>query len=289
MRIFILAVLVQWIVPCQAQKLPNEFFVFHNIISGDNTHKSYDSQVSLVKANGFDGIEIGSEESFEEMIAAIDNNKFKCSSFYVKLKVEDKYIDPALQSAIKKLKDMGTVISPHIVRGTPSPGGPTSAEDAAIVELLKELSTLCAEFGLQIALYPHWNFYMETTSHALDLVKKVNRKNVGLGFNLCHWLATTNEQQRVDLYPHLRTLRPHLKIMSVNGANNVISMKQTIWDDYILPLGQGSFDTKALVEFMTGELGYRGPIGIQAFNIKGDRTALLQSTADAVLLLRNGK
>jgi hypothetical protein len=90
MKIFFLAIFMHLSVMGHAQKLRNEFFVFHHIIAGDKTYNSYESQVKLVKASGFDGIEIGSEESFDEMFEAIEKNHFKCSSFYVKLQVEDK-------------------------------------------------------------------------------------------------------------------------------------------------------------------------------------------------------
>lgn len=289
MKIFLLAVFMHLAVTGHAQKLRNEFFVFHNIIASDKTYNSYESQVKLVKSSGFNGIEIGSEESFEELFEAIEKNDFKCSSFYVKLKVEDKQVPASLAQYIKKLKGSGTVISPHIERETRKSGGPSEYEDEAVVKLLQQLSVLCSESKLQIAIYPHHKFYLETTSHALSLVKKVNRENVGLGFNLCHWLATTNEQERANLYPHLQTLRPYMKMMSICGANNVISREPMIWNDYILPLGQGSFDTKGLVAFVTGKLNYRGPIGIQAYNIKGDKPDLLSSTAEEVKQLRTAK
>jgi sugar phosphate isomerase/epimerase len=289
MKLFFLALFMHLSVTGHAQQLRNEFFVFHNIIAGDKTYNSYESQVKVVKASGFDGIEIGSEESFDEMFEAIEKNDFKCSSFYVKLKVEDKHVPASLAQAIKKLKGSGTVISPHIERETRKSGSPSASEDEAVVKLLQELSILCSESNLQIAIYPHYNFYLETTNHALSLVEKVNRKNVGLGFNLCHWLATTIEQERANLYAHLQTLRPYLKMISICGANNVSSRETTIWNDYILPLGQGSFDTKGLVAFITRKLNYKGPIGIQAYNIKGDKPELLSSTAEEVKQLRIGK
>jgi hypothetical protein len=72
MKIFFLAIFMHLSVMGHAQKLRNEFFVFHHIIAGDKTYNSYESQVKLVKASGFDGIESGSEESFDEMFEAIE-------------------------------------------------------------------------------------------------------------------------------------------------------------------------------------------------------------------------
>jgi sugar phosphate isomerase/epimerase len=123
---------------------------------------------------------------------------------------------------------------------------------------------------LEVAIYPHLNFYVEKTEHAMLIAKKVNRKNLGLTFNLCHWLATTNEQERSELKNELKKLAPVLKMMSINGANNVLSKKANIWEDYILPLDEGSFDINELVRYVAVDLGLTIPIGIQCFNLKSD-------------------
>jgi hypothetical protein len=70
-------------------------------------------------------------------------------------------------------------------------------------------------------------------------------------------------------------------MMSINGANNIISTNPNIWDDYILPLGKGNFDTKGLVRFIAVDLGLTIPIGIQCFNLKGDKM-LVENTIAAV-------
>ena len=123
--------------------------------------------------------------------------------------------------------------------------------------------------------------HVERTDHALALVNAIDRKNVGLTFNLCHWLATTTEAERTQLKPHLKTLKPYLKMMTICGANDVITTQKVVWDDYILPLGTGSFDTFGLVDYMVNDLKFRGPIGVQCYNIKGDKPQLVQTTIRA--------
>jgi sugar phosphate isomerase/epimerase len=61
------------------------------------------------------------------------------------------------------------------------------------------LADLADESGLQVAIYPHLNFYVERTDHAVWIAKKANKNNLGLTFNLCHWLATTNMDERNTL------------------------------------------------------------------------------------------
>jgi hypothetical protein len=101
---------------------------------------------------------------------------------------------------------------------------------------------------------------------------------VGLSFNLCHWLATTSLAERVDLKNHLKELKPYLKMITISGANDIISQKKSVFDDYILPLGTGSFDTYDLLKYMVKTIKYKKPIGVQCYNIKGNKPQLIQNT-----------
>jgi hypothetical protein len=67
-------------------------------------------------------------------------------------------------------------------------------------------------------------------------------------------------------------------MITISGANNVNSDKKSVFDDYILPLGSGNFDTYDLVNFMVNELKYKNPIGVQCYNIKGNKPQLIENT-----------
>lgn len=67
-------------------------------------------------------------------------------------------------------------------------------------------------------------------------------------------------------------------MITISGANNVISEKKAVFDDYILPLGTGNFDTYDLVNFMVNDLKYKNPIGVQCYNIKGNKQQLIENT-----------
>ena len=77
---------------------------------------------------------------------------------------------------------------------------------------------------------------------------------------------------------HLKELNPYLKMITISGANDIISQKKTIFDDYILPLGTGSFDTYDLLKYMVKTIKYKKPIGVQCYNIKGNKPQLIQNT-----------
>ena len=276
MRTFILLILI-----CSnsvlAQKVKNEFFALHNIIRGDSTYNTFDKQVELVKNAGFDGIEINQIESFDGMKSALDQFQFKGSYFYVKLQLCEP-IDNRLESAINKLKGTNTIIAPYILADTKrfKPNSPEG--DSEAIKHLQLISMWSKKSGLQVAIYPHFSFYVERTDHALQLAQKVNRKNVGLSFNLCHWLATTSLAERADLKNHLKEINPYLKMMTISGAYDVISKKKAIFDDYILPLGTGSFDTYDLLKYMVKTIKYKKPIGVQCYNIKGNKPQLIKNT-----------
>lgn len=276
MRTFILLILI-----CSnsvlAQKVKNEFFALHNIIRGDSTYNTFDKQVELVKNAGFDGIEINQIESFDGMKSALDQFQFKGSYFYVKLQLGEP-IDNRLESAINKLKGTNTIIAPYILADNKRFIANSPEGDSETIKLLQLISMWSKKSGLQVAIYPHLGFYVERTDHALQLAKKVNRKNVGLSFNLCHWLATTSLAERADLKNHLKELKPYLKMITISGASDIISQKKAIFDDYILPLGTGSFDTYDLLKYMVKTIKYKNPIGVQCYNIKGNKPQLIKNT-----------
>jgi hypothetical protein len=276
MRTYILLILI-----CShsllGQKIKNEFFALHNIIRGDSTYNTFDKQVGIVKNAGFDGIEINQIESFDGMKKALDQHAFKASFFYIKLQLGEP-IDHRLEQAINQLKGTKTIIAPYILADFKR-FKPNSMEgDTETIRLLQQISTWSKKAGLQVAIYPHLNFYVERTDHALQLAQKINRKNVGLTFNLCHWLATTRLNERSNLKSHLKELKPYLKMITISGANNVISEKKAVFDDYILPLGTGDFDTYDLLNFMVNALKYKNPIGVQCYNIKGNKPQLIENT-----------
>lgn len=261
-----------------SQNIKNDFFTLHNIIRGDSVYNTFDKQVVLLKSAGFDGVEINGEDSFDGMKAALDKYKFHSSYFYVKLQLDTPYIDSRLGDYIRQLKGTKTIIAPYIVSNKKFPRG-THGADTVVVRLLRELADMAQRSGLPVAIYPHNTFYVERTDHALSLAKAVGRKNLGLTFNLCHWLASTSLPERDQLKPHLKELAPYLKMITISGANNVITQQPNVWDDYILPLESGSFDTYELVRYCIKDLKLKVPVGVQCYNIRTNKYELVQHTA----------
>lgn len=157
-------------------------------------------------------------------------------------------------------------------------GGVLAAGDAraeaVVVAQLKELATFAAEQKVRISLYPHTGFYLSRVEEAMHLAAAVDRPNLGVTFNLCHWLKVEGAAR--DPEPVLRAALSRLDFVTVNGADTG-DTKTMGWDRLIQPLGHGTFDLSGFVR-MLGRVGYRGPVGFQGFGIKGEPALVLEES-----------
>jgi sugar phosphate isomerase/epimerase len=136
--------------------------------------------------------------------------------------------------------------------------------DPHVVEILREMSDLAKDSGAELLLYPHQGSWIERLEDSMRVAEKVDRANVGVMFNLCHWLRVDKSR---DYKALLRRAMPKLWAVSINGADNFD--ENPGWSRYIQPLDRGSFDMGGLLKTLK-ELGYKGPIGLQCYGIGGD-------------------
>lgn len=138
--------------------------------------------------------------------------------------------------------------------------GPSGAvgDDAAIAALQTLLVDADAT-GVEIALYPHHGFWLETTEDALRLCTRLDHPRLGLCFNLCHFLRTSADH---DPAPTLARCASRLLAVTVNGAD----LAGKDWGTLIRPLGEGDFDLRAFLAVLDA-IAFAGPIGLQAYGI----------------------
>lgn len=160
-------------------------------------------------------------------------------------------------------------------------GGVLAAGDgraeAVVVARLKELAAFAAERQVRISLYPHAGFYLSRVEEALRIASAVDQPNVGVTFNLCHWLKVEGAAR--DPEPVLRAALARLDFVTINGADTG-DTKTMGWDRLIQPVGHGTFDLPGFVR-MLGLVGYRGPVGFQGFGLKGEPAVVLEETMRA--------
>jgi sugar phosphate isomerase/epimerase len=157
------------------------------------------------------------------------------------------------------------------------------AGDAQAVKILREMSDLARESGAQLLLYPHQADWIERIEDSVRVAEKVDRPNVGVMFNLCHWLRVDKSR---DYKPLLKQAMPRLWAVSINGADTCD--EKPGWSRYIQPLDKGSFDVADFLKTLR-ELGYRGAVGLQCYGIGGDVREHLARSMDAWKKMNDGK
>lgn len=239
----------------QAQKLTNPFFAFDNG-TGRDLKVPLEEQADMVKRAGYAGLGFTGTQRIPEMLQALESRGLKMFSTYVAVHVdgEKPSYEAGLPEAIRQLKGHGAAIW-LTVQGT-SPDGEERA-----VRMVREVADMAAESGVRVVLYPHMGFYVGRIEDALRIRQKADRSNIGISFNLAHFLAVKDEP---NLDQRLREAVPYLEMVSINGAEH-----EGGWDRLILTLDRGSFDVFGFLKKLVA-LGYKGPIGLQAYQVPGD-------------------
>jgi sugar phosphate isomerase/epimerase len=228
----------------------------------DAKHKSTKQQVRMLKELGYAGIGCSGSVNLAEMLEELDKNDLRLFTVYLGVNIDpdqQKY-GPKLKEAIKVLKGRNAMLWLFVQSKKHKPSSPES--DPRAVEIIREVADMAAEAKVRVALYPHHRFWLERVEDAVRVAKKVNRKNVGVTFNLCHWLMVDDEK---NLEPLLKLAMPYLHVVTINGADS----GGKNWKQLIQTLDRGSFDMYRFLKTLDG-LGYTGPIGLQHYGIKGD-------------------
>jgi sugar phosphate isomerase/epimerase len=240
-------------------------YVFDNGVGRGDL--SLDQQTELARRNGFAGIFYSSTKNIPELLAAHSARGLKVLGIYTGMNLSDAKpgYDPGLPEAIRQLKGTGTLIT-FTVNGKSANG------DDVAAGVIREVAGMAAQSGLQVALYPHHGFHVARIEDALRLVQKAGRPNAGIVFNLCHWLRSGDE---ANMAARLKEALPLMRMVSINGADH-----EGDWDRLIQPLDSGTFDVWGFLRTLEA-LGYRGPIGLQCYNVKGDREENLKRSMQA--------
>ena len=257
----VLLVFVFGCIVADANELPNPFFAM-DTGTQDATHKTPAEQVALVRQVGFAGVgpTYNNLAELQQWLVALDQNRLKMYALYLQLRLDDV---PASLTSVKQaaeaLHGRETVLWVYITdkRGTHF----DTSDHAVAVQALREISYYAKDAGLRVALYPHAGFFVQRVEDAVRLAEKVNRKNLGVTFNLCHWLKVDGK----DLAASLKAAQPYLLCVTINGADS----GGTSWKELIQPLDRGTYDVSQVLRLLR-TMKYAGPIGLQHYGIGGD-------------------
>jgi sugar phosphate isomerase/epimerase len=228
------------------------FFVFDNGLNG------VQDPLRVLRELGYDGVGIRGLD-IGELVQGYRQAGLKVFSTYVGCRLDQTpAYDPQFADQLAKLKGSDVILWLTVT------GGKSGQEDAKAAAIVREIADLAAPAELRVALYPHTGFYLATTADALRVAKLVDRPNVGVSINLCHELMT---DQGPQLDATIRQALPQLMLVSINGADD--KQPGYSWNRLIQPLGRGDYDVCGFLKKLQAA-GYRGPIGLQCYAVKGD-------------------
>lgn len=239
----------------------------------DAKKRSFDEQAAMLKELGYAGVGHIWLDKVAERIKTLDDAGLRLFQITMTVDVAPgkKPYDPRFKDVLAVVKGRGVQFA--LLLNGMKPSDPSV--DPHAVEILREMSDLARDSGSQLLLYPHLSSWVERIEDSIRVADKVDRPNVGVMFNVCHWLRVDKSR---DYKPLLKLAMPRLWAVSINGADEFDDKPG--WEKYIQPLDKGSFDMGAFLRTLK-ELGYKGPIGLQCFGIGGDTREHLARSMDA--------
>ncbi len=240
----------------------------------DGKHRNLDEQAQLLHELGYAGLGHLWLDDLEKRLATLDAAELKLFQVYFRVNIAPGAApyDPRLKESLPMLRGRNAMLC-LLVGGLP----PSDlAGDPRAVELIREIADMAKDSEVRVVLYPHSGDWLEKVGDAVRVTKKTDRANVGVMFNLCHWLKVDDER---NLKPVLESALPYLAAVSINGADHAADI-QAGKGNMIQPLDSGSFDVYALLKTLK-DLGYKGPVGLQCWGIEGDARDHLTKSINA--------
>jgi sugar phosphate isomerase/epimerase len=254
----------------------NEFFAMDTVARGEPT-----AVATMLRELGYDGIGGTALDDSVPAATAGAGLRFYNGYHVIRFSAEQSDIDPKLRLWLDHMHGSGTVlwlaIEEITIGGKPSVSSSASAADSVVIDRLRALAEYAAKNNVSLSLYPHTGYWLAHFEDAIRLANELDRSDVGVTFNLCHWLKVEGSAR--DPLPLIRAALPRLNFVTINGADTGDTGSMG-WDRLIQPLGWGSFDTAGLVKAIIG-LGYRGPFGLQGYGIPGEPRDILETSMTA--------
>ena len=245
-----------------APKFANPFFAFC-MDTHDAKKRTLDQQAEMLAELGYDGAGHLWPAGVKERLETLDAAGLELHQIYIRINLAnaDRPYDPQVKQVLPLLEGRPIMLA-VLIQGM-KPGDPAGTDRA--IAILRELADAAKPTGTRIVIYHHLNDWTERFEQALRVANAVDRPNVGAMFNLCHWAKRGKTE---DLEPLLKKAGPRLFAVSINGSDTAeqIQAGSNVW---ITSLDQGRFDQAGLLRTL-GEIGYKGPIGLQCYGIGGD-------------------
>jgi len=174
--------------------------------------------------------------------------------------------EEARRDDLEQMKKFGEVMQAlgcrPLVTGSDAPPGLNRENYSQNLDVLAEHVNAVAEvaesYGVQLAIEMNWCSLCKSLRTATELVRRVNRENVGFVWDFAHFFATPSRLSDLDLcrgkifHSHLNDVREtFIEVMDING-------------DRVLP-GEGILPMREWVAAVEGH-GFNGYHSLELFN-----------------------
>ncbi len=246
---------VTWEASTTSKKFEPRLYAFQNGLG----FGSASEEAQFLKQSGYAGVcqVFDQGAALASRVAAYEKLNLRVASVY--LNVND---TPILESTIKPLANRDAILELTIQKMSPQ-----------TVAAVRQTASMAEKLNILVALYPHHGNAIATMPQAIDLVQKVGHPNLGIMFNLCHFLK--NEKPET-LQAVLTQAAPHLISISTAGADK----QGTNWGTLIQTLDRGTFQQAELFEILKS-LNYQGDVALQCYGVKGDKKQNLRTSMAA--------
>jgi sugar phosphate isomerase/epimerase len=236
----------------EPQVFAPKFFAFENGVNFGSAREN----AKTLRELGYDGISQihAGGEKLVVQVAAFDEAGLKVLSIYW-----DVADAPFPIELIEPLAGRDGIIELTVRTTTPQ-----------TIAVVRDTAEMAAAQNIRVALYPHHGNAIATMPQAMALIAAVDHPNLGVMFNLCHFLKNEDVE---DLERVLEAAGPRLFAVSTCGAD----LGGKTWNDLIKPLDQGTFPQARLMRALK-KLEYAGPVGLQCYGVRGDKRTNLQNS-----------
>lgn len=234
------------------------------------------AQLDMLKELGYAGIAWTEEppEQVKAVAAAAKERGLKIFAIYCAAQVTpdgDLKYSAQLPEVMAALAGQETIIWLHL--GGKGPAFNTLTPETPVIKKCRALAETAAKHGLRIAVYPHVGEWTARFGDATTLARVTDHASFGVTFNLCHCVATGDEQKIPEL---LEAAQKMLFTVTINGADAGLTPPRI----QILTLDKGTFDVGSVLRKLR-EIHYTGAVGLQGYGIAGDRRANLAASKSA--------
>lgn len=210
-------------------------------------------------------------DELPEVILQLDRHGLRLFSVWVNLDVSGEALPARLGEVVKLLSGRQAMLAVALSSKSEHDAPSAPRADGRALDVIRGVLDLTRGGDVRVTLYPHASFWLERVEDAVRLGMRLNRPELGVTFNLFHWLVTDGR----ELDARLQLALPRMWDVTICGAT-----VRGPRDGAIETLDRGAFD---LFHFLSAlaATGYDGPIGVQGWSVGGDAYANLKRSIAA--------